>query len=200
KQRQGLAQVVVTLQQVFREESEKRQLLAAQVDQSMAKIEETVVNVSNFANSVGLNSSERLSQLQVLAKLTGKEVMRVETTYQNMVKQLNEEGKRMQSTYENMVGQLDRSLQLVEEQVKTVETSYKNMVEQFNQALEVGNHQLIDYLEKANKSQTNFFTQSDSEMANVCSSLQETSNGLMQVAHYLVAAADNLGTKNGNIK
>ncbi|GET39866.1 hypothetical protein [Microseira wollei] len=200
KQRQGLAQVVVTLQQVFREESEKRKLLAAQVDQNMEKIQETVVNVSNFANSVGLNSSERLAQLQVLAKLTGKEVLRVETTYQNMVKQLNEEGKRMQSTYENMVGQLDRSLQLVQEQVKTVENSYQNMVEQFNQALEVGNHQLIDYLEKANQSQTNFFTQSDSEMANVCSSLQETSNGLMQVAHYLVAAADNLGTKNGNIK
>ncbi len=195
KQRQGLAQVVVTLQQVFREESEKRKLLAGQVDQSMEKIQQTVVNVSNFANSVGLNSSERLSQLQVLAKLTGKEVLRVETTYQNIVKQLNEEGKRMQTSYENMAGQLDRTLQLVQEQVKTLEAAYENMVGQFNQALELGNDQLIEYLEKANQSQTSFFTQSDSSMANVCSSLQETSDGLMQVAHYLVAAADNLGTK-----
>ena len=198
KQRLGLAQVVVTLQQVFREESEKRKQLAAQVDQSLNKIDETVVNVSNFANSVGLNSSERLAQLQELAKLTGKEVVRVESTYQNIVNQLNESGKRSQTTYENMVVQLNQSLQLVQEQVKTVENAYQNMVVQLNQALEVGNNQLIDYLEKTERSQTNFFTQSDSSMANVCTSLQETSNGLMQVAHYLVAAADNLGTKKGS--
>lgn len=197
KQRQGLAQVVVALQQVFREESEKRKELAGQVDQSLVKIQETVVSVSDFANAVGMNSSERLAQLQELAKLTGKEVQRVESTYDNMVTQLNQEGQRLQSTYESLVEQLNQSLQSVQGQVQTVETAYQNMVNQFNQALESGNHQMVDYLEKATRSQTTFFTEADSSMANVCSNLQETSNGLMQVAHYLVAAADNLGTKKG---
>ncbi len=195
KQQQGLAQVVADLERVFREETEKRKELTIEVDRTMANIRVTVEKVSNFANSVGLNASERLVQLQELARITGQEVLRVQGVYDNMVNQFREESQRLSTTYEKMVNQLDRSFQAGQEQVQSVETAYQNMVSQFNQALEVGNHQLIDYLERVTASQNQFFEEADNSMAKVCSGLQETSNGLMQVAHYLVASADNLTTR-----
>jgi hypothetical protein len=195
KQQKGLAQVVLGLQKVFQEESQKRQLMSQQVDESMEKILTTAAEVSQFANSVGLNSSQRLAQLQELAKLTGQEVLRVESVYEKMANQFNTEGERLQTTYTNLVNQLNAALQAEQEQVRRVESAYQNMTNQFDRALELGNERLISYLERTTSSQHKFFEEADSSMAKVCSGLQESSDGLMQVAHYLVAAADNLGTK-----
>lgn len=195
KQQKGLAQVVLGLQKVFQEESQKRQLMSQQVDESMEKILTTAAEVSQFANSVGLNSSQRLAQLQELAKLTGQEVLRVESVYEKMADRFNAEGERLQTTYTNLVNQLNAALQAEQEQVRRVESAYQNMTNQFDRALELGNERLISYLERTTSSQHKFFEEADSSMAKVCSGLQESSDGLMQVAHYLVAAADNLGTK-----
>ncbi len=195
KQQKGLAQVVLGLQKVFQEESEKRKLMSQQVDQSMSQILTTAAEVSQFANSVGLNSSQRLAQLQELAKITGQEVLRVESVYEKMANQFNTEGERLQTTYTNLVNQLNAALQAEQEQVQRVESAYQNMTNQFDRALELGNNQLIGYLEITTSSQHKFFEEADTSMAKVCSGLQESSDGLMQVAHYLVAAADNLGTK-----
>ena len=195
KQQKGLAQVVLGLQKVFQEESEKRKLMSQQVDQSMSQILTTAVEVSQFATSVGLNSSQRLAQLQELAKITGQEVLRVESVYEKMANQFNTEGERLQTTYTNLVNQLNAALQAEQEQVQRVETAYQNMTNQFDRALELGNNQLVGYLEKTTSSQHKFFEEADTSMAKVCTGLQESSDGLMQVAHYLVAAADNLGTK-----
>ncbi|TAG64451.1 MAG: hypothetical protein EAZ25_20395 [Oscillatoriales cyanobacterium] len=195
KQQKGLAQVVLGLQKVFQEESEKRKLMSQQVDQSMSQILTTAAEVSQFANSVGLNSSQRLAQLQELAKITGQEVLRVESVYEKMANQFNTEGERLQTTYTNLVNQLNAALQAEQEQVRRVESAYQNMTNQFDRALELGNNQLVGYLERTTSSQHKFFEEADTSMAKVCSGLQESSDGLMQVAHYLVAAADNLGTK-----
>ncbi len=195
KQQKGLAQVVLGLQKVFQEESEKRKLMSQQVDQSMSQILRTAAEVSQFANSVGLNSSQRLAQLQELAKITGQEVLRVESVYEKMANQFNTEGERLQTTYTNLVNQLNAALEAEQEQVRRVESAYQNMTNQFDRALELGNNQLVGYLERTTSSQHKFFEEADTSMAKVCSGLQESSDGLMQVAHYLVAAADNLGTK-----
>ena len=195
KQQKGLAQVVLGLQKVFQEESQKRKLMSQQVDESMDKILTTAAEVSQFANSVGLNSSQRLAQLQELAKITGQEVLRVESVYEKMANQFNAEGERLQTTYTSLVSQLNAALQAEQEQVRRVESAYQNMSDQFDRALQSGNNQLIGYLEKTTSSQHKFFEEADSSMAKVCNGLQESSDGLMQVAHYLVAAADNLGTK-----
>ncbi|PSB40446.1 hypothetical protein C7B67_28290 [filamentous cyanobacterium Phorm 6] len=195
KQQKGLAQVVLGLQKVFQEESQKRKLMSQQVDESMDKILTTSAEVSQFANSVGLNSSQRLAQLQELAKITGQEVLRVESVYEKMANQFNAEGERLQTTYTSLVSQLNAALEAEQEQVRRVESAYQNMSDQFDRALQSGNNQLIGYLEKTTSSQHKFFEEADSSMAKVCTGLQESSDGLMQVAHYLVAAADNLGTK-----
>ncbi|MGL5058482.1 MAG: hypothetical protein ACRC62_00775 [Microcoleus sp.] len=195
KQQKGLAQVVLGLQKVFQEESEKRKLMSQQVDENMEKVLMTATEVSQFANSVGLNSSQRLAQLQELAKITGQEVLRVESVYEKMANQFTAEGERLQTTYTNLVTQLNAALQAEQEQVRRVESAYQNMTNQFDRALELGNERLISYLERTTSSQHKFFDEADSSMAKVCSGLQESSDGLMQVAHYLVAAADNLGTK-----
>ncbi|MFY7806189.1 MAG: hypothetical protein ACOVQ7_22480 [Limnoraphis robusta] len=195
KQQKGLAQVVVALQRVFQEESEKRQLMSQQVDESMAIVLKTAKEVSEYANYVGLNASDRMAQLQELAKITAEEVKRVETVYDKLVEQLNTEGQRLENTYTNLVEQLHISLQAEQEQVQQVESVYQNLVSQFNLALESGNQQLIHYLEQASASQNKFFTDADSSMAKVCQGLQASSDGLMQVAQYLVASADNLSLK-----
>lgn len=195
KQQKGLAQVVVALQRVFEEESEKRQLMSQQVDESMANVLKTAKEVSEYANSVGLNASDRMAQLQELAKITAEEVKRVETVYEKLVEQLNTEGQRLENTYTNLVEQLHISLQAEQEQVQQVESVYQNIVSQLNLALESGNQQLIHYLEQASASQNKFFTEADSSMAKVCQGLQASSDGLMQVAQYLVASADNLSLK-----
>lgn len=200
KQQQGLAKVVIALQQVFQEESRKRKQMSQQVDESMEKVLHTAAEVSYFATSVGLNSSDRLAQLQELAKLTTEQVLQIETVYQGITRDLKQESDRLAKHYETLTHQLNQSLQSGQEQVRTVETSYENMVQQFDRALQLGNYQLIEYLETVSSHQTKFFEEADTSMAEICQGLQESSNGLMQVAHYLVAAADNLGTKKAGVR
>ncbi len=89
-QRDGLAGVVADLQRVFVEEAEQRRNLAAQVNDSMARINGTVQRVSELANVVGLSSSERLAQLIELSRTISGEAQRVERAYQNMGNQFNQ--------------------------------------------------------------------------------------------------------------
>ncbi|NJK54486.1 MAG: hypothetical protein HC939_00230 [Pleurocapsa sp. SU_5_0] len=90
KQREGLAGVVVNLQQTFSEEATQRKEMTVQVDQSLDRIGETVKTVNTLASAMGMTSSERLGQLQELARTIGNEAHRVEHSYQNMTEQFNE--------------------------------------------------------------------------------------------------------------
>ncbi len=90
EQREGLAGVVVNLQQTFSEEATQRKEMTAQVDQSLDRIGETVKTVNTLASAIGMTSSERLGQLQELARTIGNEAHRVEHSYQNMTEQFNQ--------------------------------------------------------------------------------------------------------------
>ena len=89
KQREGLAGVVVDLQQTFSQEATQRKEMSAQVDRSLDRIGETVKTVNTLAGAMGMNSSERLGQLQELARTIGGEAHKVERSYQNMTEQFN---------------------------------------------------------------------------------------------------------------
>ena len=89
KQREGLAGVVVDLQQTFSEEATQRKEMTIQVDCSLDRIGETVKTVNTLASAMGMNSSERLGQLQELARTIGGEARKVERSYQSMTEQFN---------------------------------------------------------------------------------------------------------------
>jgi hypothetical protein len=102
KQREGLADVVASLQQTFNDEADKRQQMSQEVDRSMDKILKTTQTVSNLANVLGMNSSERLGQLQELSRTIGGEAHRVETAYKSMTNQFEqalEKGNKELSGY-----------------------------------------------------------------------------------------------------
>jgi hypothetical protein len=101
-QREGLGDVVASLQQTFNDEAEKRQQMSQQVDESMNKILKTTKTVSNLANALGMSSSERLAQLQELSGTIGGEAHRVETAYKSMTNQFEqtlEKGNKELSGY-----------------------------------------------------------------------------------------------------
>ena len=77
-----------------------------------------------------------------------------------------------------------------------VTKQYSTMITRFNEALNIGNEQLNDYLKQANETYTRSIQDADKAAAEVCSKLNETSHGLMSVAEFLVAAANDL--KNSN--
>ena len=90
EQREGLAGVVANLQQTFSEETSQRREMTAQVDRSLDRIKETVQTVNRLASAMGMTSSERLGQLQELARTISNEAHRVEHSYQSMTEQFNE--------------------------------------------------------------------------------------------------------------
>jgi hypothetical protein len=111
QQREGLAQVVADLQETFKQEAEKRKKMTQEIDLSLAKIHETVAVVNNLASAVGMNSSERLGQLQELARTIGGEAHRVEKAYQNMSDQFSETLKLGHQELNNYLQQASESYQ-----------------------------------------------------------------------------------------
>lgn len=97
-------------------------------------------------------------------------------------------GERLQQLHE-MIRELGS-------EANQIESAYQDMVKKFDEALKIGNAQLMEYLQKANESYTNAIKEGDRAAAEVCKQLNQTSHGLMDVSHYLVASAKNL--KNGN--
>lgn len=89
KQREGLAGVVVDSQQTFSEEATQRKEMTIQLDRSLDRVGETVKTVNTLASAMGMNSSERLGQLQELARTIGGEARKVERSYQSMTEQFN---------------------------------------------------------------------------------------------------------------
>ncbi|MCT7958835.1 hypothetical protein [Laspinema palackyanum] len=179
KQREGLEIVITKLQTVFLEDAPKMgevineamgymQETMRQMQGTMASIQETAKIVYNLANKTGLTSGERLQQLQ------------------EMIRELGSEANQIESAYQNMVEKFDTSLN----------QSLNLMVQKLDDALQIGHKQLAEYLTKANESYTKAIKEGDSAAAKVCTQINETAHGLMDVSHYLVASAKEL--KNGN--
>jgi hypothetical protein len=108
EQRQGLAQVVEDLQTTFQAEATKRQMLGQEVDRSMTKIQGTVEVVSNLASTVGLNSSARMAQIQELSYGMGKQVLQLESAYNNFANQFSES---LQKKDEQLTKHLHRAIE-----------------------------------------------------------------------------------------
>lgn len=81
-------------------------------------------------------------------------------------------------------------------QANQIDNAYQNLEKQFEDALKLGNEQLMEYLQKANESYIKAIKEGDIAAAKVCTQINETAHGLMDVSHYLVASAKEL--KNGN--
>ncbi|HLP87596.1 MAG TPA: MotA/TolQ/ExbB proton channel family protein [Nostocaceae cyanobacterium] len=84
QQRDGLAEVVRNLQQVFQAEAQRRRELTQEVDESMNRIQESVETINQLVIAAGLNDSQRLIQLEALARGIGEEVQRVDNSYKNL--------------------------------------------------------------------------------------------------------------------
>jgi phage-related protein len=77
-------------------------------------------------------------------------------------------------------------------EVQRVERSYLNMEQQVNHLLQEGSERLISYLNQANEMYSGSIREADHAASNALTQLNNTSHGLMSVAEYLVAAAQEL--------
>ncbi|MEH2240336.1 hypothetical protein [Nostoc sp.] len=100
KQQEGLSGVVKNLDQVFREEFERRSKLTQEVDKSMTKIQESVEQINRLVSAAGLNDAQRLIQLENLARGIGQEVQRVDDSYRNLNRKFDNSLQSLQSHLE----------------------------------------------------------------------------------------------------
>ncbi|WP_375470370.1 hypothetical protein [uncultured Nostoc sp.] len=103
-QRNGLSEVVNNLDQVFREEFERRSKLTQEVDGSMTKIQESVEQINKLVSAAGLHDAQRLIQLQELARDIGEQVQRVNNSYSNL-------NQKFDNSLQSWQGHLERSMQ-----------------------------------------------------------------------------------------
>ncbi|PHM07424.1 hypothetical protein [Nostoc sp. 'Peltigera malacea cyanobiont' DB3992] len=104
KQQEGLSGVVNNLDQVFREEFERRSILTQEVDGSMTKIQKSVEEINKLVIAAGLNDSQRLIQLANLTTDIAKQVNIVDKSYRN----LNE---KFDNSLQSWQGHLEVSMQ-----------------------------------------------------------------------------------------
>ncbi|MEH1813154.1 MAG: hypothetical protein V7K26_20100 [Nostoc sp.] len=104
KQQEGLSGVVNNLDQVFREEFERRSILTQEVDGSMTKIQKSVEEINKLVIAVGLHDSQRLIQLANLTTDIAKQVNIVDKSYRN----LNE---KFDNSLQSWQGHLEVSMQ-----------------------------------------------------------------------------------------
>ncbi|MDB9320293.1 MULTISPECIES: hypothetical protein [Cyanophyceae] len=90
RQQEGLSGVVNNLDQVFRDECQRRSELTQAVDASMTKIQESVAQINKLVIAAGLNDVQRLIQLEILARGIGEEVERVENSYRNLTQKFDD--------------------------------------------------------------------------------------------------------------
>lgn len=104
KQQEGLSGVVTNLDQVFREEFERRSKLTEEVDKSMTKIQESVEQINRLVSAAGLNDSQRLMQLENLARGIGQEVQKVDNLYRDL-------NQKLDNSLQSWQGHLEVSMQ-----------------------------------------------------------------------------------------
>ncbi|MBF2016461.1 MAG: hypothetical protein IGS23_14920 [Rivularia sp. T60_A2020_040] len=84
QQRDGLAAVVTNLNNVFNDEYNRRKELAQETNQTMTTLRNAISETGNLANAIGLNSSQRLIQLQELARDIGTQTQGVQREYREL--------------------------------------------------------------------------------------------------------------------
>jgi len=81
---------------------------------------------------------------------------------------------------------------------RQINQAYENLIQNFNQGLGTWNENLTQYFEQANETYQQGRQESEQAAAEVCNQLNQTSQGLMSVAQYLVATAEDLNNSNSN--
>jgi hypothetical protein len=104
KQQEGLSGVVNNLDKVFRKEFERRSKLTQEVDKSMTKIQESVEQINRLVSASGLHDTQRLMQLQELARDIGEQVQRVDNSYRNL-------NQKFDNSLQSWQGHLEVSMQ-----------------------------------------------------------------------------------------
>lgn len=90
EQREGLAEVVVNLNQTFNEEYERRRELSQEVDHSIKVVYEATKEVGKLVDAIGLNAGNQLIQMQELAREISEQVERVERVNYQLNQQYQE--------------------------------------------------------------------------------------------------------------
>ncbi|MCC5607617.1 hypothetical protein LC612_12670 [Nostoc sp. CHAB 5834] len=115
-QRDGLSGVVNNLDQVFREEFERRSKLTQEVDKSMTKIQESVEQINRLVSAAGLHDSQRLMQLQEFARDIGEQVQIVDNSYRNLNRKFDDSLQAWQGHLEvSMQRSVDSQLSFFEQ-------------------------------------------------------------------------------------
>ncbi|WP_414564690.1 MULTISPECIES: hypothetical protein [unclassified Anabaena] len=100
EQRDGLSGVVNHLDKVFRDECQRRSELTQEVEKSMSKIQMTVEQINKLVSAAGLNDSQRLIQLENLARGIGEQVEKVDSSYSNLNRKFDDSLHAWQSHLE----------------------------------------------------------------------------------------------------
>lgn len=109
KQQEGLSGVVNHLDQVFRDECQRRSELTQEVDASMTKIQESVAQINKLVIAAGLNDGQRLIQLENLARGIGEQLEKVDNSYSNLNQKFDNSLDAWQSHLE---GSMQRTVDL----------------------------------------------------------------------------------------
>ncbi|MEH2283774.1 MAG: MotA/TolQ/ExbB proton channel family protein [Nostoc sp.] len=120
KQQEGLSGVVKNLDQVFREEFERRSKLTQEVDVSMTKIQVSVEQINRLVSAAGLNDAQRLMQLENLARGIGQQVQIVDNSYRNLNQKFDQS---LQSWQGHLEGSMQRTVDLQESFFQKADTS-----------------------------------------------------------------------------
>ncbi|MEH2385548.1 MAG: hypothetical protein V7K14_07110, partial [Nostoc sp.] len=120
KQQEGLSGVVNNLDQVFREEFERRSKLTQEVDKSMTKIQESVEQINKLVIVAGLNDPQRLIQLENLARGIGQQVQIVDNSYRDLNQKFDHS---LQSWQSHLEGSMQRTVNLQQSFFQQADTS-----------------------------------------------------------------------------
>ncbi|WGV23549.1 hypothetical protein [Halotia branconii] len=120
KQRDGLSGVVNNLDQVFREEFKRRSELTQEVDKSMTKIQTSVEQINKLVIAAGLNDTERLMQLENLARGIGEQLQKLDNSYRNLNHKFD---SSLQSWQSHLEGSMQRTVDLQVNFFKQADTS-----------------------------------------------------------------------------
>ncbi|WP_373527854.1 hypothetical protein [Nostoc sp.] len=104
RQQEGLSGVVNNLDQVFREEFERRSELTREIDESMINIQRSVEQINRLVSAAGLNDAQRLMQLENLARDIGQQVQIVDNSYRDL-------NQKFDNSLQSWQGHLEVSMQ-----------------------------------------------------------------------------------------
>ncbi|MBE9203609.1 hypothetical protein IQ218_09315 [Synechocystis salina LEGE 06099] len=132
QQRDGLAAVVLDLKNTFQEEAIQRKELSQDVNSSLQNIQETVAIVTNLTNAIGLNSNERLAQLEELARTIGDEARMVESSYKKMSNQYEQILEQITNEFNQILAQTN---QQINDYLKNASETYSSNFQDADKAM-----------------------------------------------------------------